>query len=322
MTQFKFAHCSKISHHLFMIKNVDVTKKELIARLHHHLKQRISQKSVLDPKVLENAICDAIGIKNIGEQELFADGYGDNYQVSIKTIKSKSNGNDNFQDNPEKHLGPFYVAEENIMKNGPEVVWRRQRVLNENDDPNIVGQYCLDELFKKCEESMSKLTVEKSYSLYVVHALDKDEKLYRISFYWEENKKPRQDHYDWSRDVVRKNSELVPDTKIRAYKNKNGNKTLEWIRIDGNVSRYATCLIELKNFLEFPEENQLHLTMVLPELNKFDSEQCVVEQTLLTQEYYRPQIEKARIMLEFFEFDDSQKVIKQSLFANELIDAL
>jgi hypothetical protein len=289
-----------------MITNVDDFKDDFTARLHHHLKQRLNPKSTLDPKVLENVVCDALGITNIGDQELFADGHGNNYQITIKTIKSKSNGTDNFQDNAAKHLGPFNVSDENIIKNGPEIVWRRQRVQNEQDDPNVVGQYCLDELYKKCQESKNKLGVEKSISLYLVHALDKDEQLYRISLYWEENK-PYDQEYFWTREYIQKRNsddslQTTPDSKIRAYKNHNGNRVLKWIRIDGNVSRYATCLIELKNFLEFPADNQLHLTIVLPEIIEYDKEKCLTEQVSLQDMYYREERERAKIMSEFLQF--------------------
>ena len=249
-----------------------IDKDLLRARVFHGLKSLLTPGDTLPPRFLEYSICEAFGLKHVGDGNFYADGVAENIQASIKTrmlnphsLKRKE-GRD-FQTHPEKFLGPQVNQKHDRWTAGLEIVQRRQAL--DFDDVKAtaskIGKETLKKFSENITESFEKYKTTVSQEIIGVHGYDHTGKFYIVSLFWKEYEHVDPDILEWKKEGYG----VSGYTKVGDKKH----KLVE--RINGNAKREATCFKEYKDLTKY--KNSVQIKLPIPEPWAFNKESILLE---------------------------------------------
>lgn len=244
----------------------------LKARVFHGLKSLLTPGDTLPPRFLEYSICEAFGLKHVGDGNFYADGVAGNIQASIKTrmlnphaLKRKE-GRD-FQTHPGKFLGPQVNQKHDRWTAGLEIVQRRQAL--EFDDVKAsaakIGGETLKKFSENITESFEKYKTTISQEIIGVHGYDQTGNFYIVSLFWKEYEHLDSKQLEWKKEGYGVSGYI----KVGEKKH----KLVE--RVNGNAKREATCFKEYKDLTKY--KNSIQIKLPIPEPWAFDKESILLE---------------------------------------------
>jgi len=239
----------------------------LKARVFHGLKSLLTPGDTLPPRFLEYSICEAFGMRHVGDGNFYADGVVGTIQASIKTrmlnpdaLKRKEGRN--FQTHPEKFLGPQVNKTHDRWTAGLEIVQRRQAL--DFDDikatPSKIGTETLKKFVGNITESFEKYNTNISQEIIGVHGYDHTGNFYLVSLFWKEYEHINPKLLEWKREGY----------GVSGYA-KVGEKKHKLVeRINGNAKREGTCFKEYKDLTKY--SNSISIKLPLPSPWTFDKD--------------------------------------------------
>jgi hypothetical protein len=249
--------------------NCDVD--HLTARVFHGLKSLLAEKDTLPPRYLEMVVCEAFGLKHVGDGNYYADGVDTTSQVSVKTrilnpdvLKTKS-GRD-FTTHPDKFLGPRQNKKQGKWWAGLEFVQRRQTIDNEDSScERRIGLLTLRGFRQNIAESKKKFQTSKTYEVLLVHGYNHEFSRYLVNVYWQELALPKARDITWVRDGGNVNGLIEIDGKMQ----------IAMHRVRGGAPREATCFKEYKDPTKYA--HSVGLSVPIPDPWPFDKDLVVAE---------------------------------------------
>lgn len=242
------------------------------ARIFHGLKSLFEAGDTLPPRYLEHAICQALGMKHVGDGNFYADGVNANIQASIKTrmlnptvLKREHSGRD-FLTHPDKFLGVQKNYKQGIYWAGLEFVQRRQEIPNEGtSSPRRTGLLSLRGFRQNMAESYRKFGTDTSYEILCVHGYNWQRNRYAVSVFWQEYKTPATKEIVWGKD----------SNGIYGSKLIDGELQRIMYRVRDGSRREATCFKEYKNPTKYKYSATIEVP--IPDPWHFDQQQIVAE---------------------------------------------
>lgn len=237
------------------------------ARIFHGLKSLLTEGDTLPPRYLEMVACRAFNLNHVGDGNFYADGVGDNIQVSVKTrtlnpeiLKTKS-GRD-FNTHANKFLGERQNKKQAKSWAGMEFVQRRQEIANEHSlSPRQIGRRTLVGFLKNIKESKNKFKVDTTYEILLIHGYNWKKNAYLVNMYWQELELPNFKDITW---VQNSNGvDGLVDNQIVMH------------RVRGGAPREATCFKEYKNPTKY--KHSVSISVPIPELWPFDKQKILAE---------------------------------------------
>jgi hypothetical protein len=250
------------------------------ARIFHGLKSLLTEGDTLPPRYLEFAVCEAFGLKHVGDGNFYADGVGTDCQASVKTrmlkpdiLKTKL-GRD-FKTHPEKFLGPRQNKKQNKWWAGVEFVQRRQKV---DDEPassaRRIGLLTLRGFRQNIAESKKKFRVNKTYEVLLVHGYNWQRNRYIVNLYWQELLLPKTKNIVWKKETG----------GVDGYVNVSDGSQIVMHRVRDGASREATCFKEYKDPTKY--KHSVSISVPIPEQWPFDQEAILAELQHLKEQSY------------------------------------
>jgi hypothetical protein len=224
------------------------------ARIYHGLKSLLTDGDTLPPRYLEFAICNAFGLKHVGDGNFYADGVDltARVQVSVKTrtlnpnLLKRNDGRD-FSTHPDKFLGPQQNKKQGKCWAGLEFVQRRQKINNEaGSEARRIGLLTLRGFRQNIEESKKKFHTNKTYEVLLIHGYNWQQDRYMINIFWQELALPKTKTIIWKHE----------SNGVSGYVD----QQIVMHRVRDGAPRESTCFKEYKN----PAKYKHSVSMLVP----------------------------------------------------------
>ena len=252
------------------------------AKIFHGLKSLLTDGDTLPPRYLEFSICNAFGLKHVGDGNFYADGVDSTAQVSVKTrmlnpdrLKTKT-GRD-FNTHPEKFLGPRQNKKQGKCWAGVEFVQRRQKIDNEpGSTARRIGLLTLRGFRQNIAESKKKFRTTKTYEVLVIHGYNWRNDRYMVHVYWQEQSLPKAKDIIWEHEAG----------GINGGVDINGTTQIVMHRVRDGAPREATCFKEYKDPTKY--KHSVSVSVPIPESWPFDQEKILTELNYLKETQHGP----------------------------------
>jgi hypothetical protein len=250
---------------------MNLNTDQLTARIFHGLKSLLTDGDTLPPRYLEFAVCDAFGLRHVGDGNFYADGVDATAQVSVKTRmlnpdSLKTQAGRDFSTHPEKFLGPRQNKKQGIWWAGVEFVQRRQKINNEpGSTARRVGLLTLRGFRQNIAESKKKFGTNKTYEMLLIHGYNWQRNRYMVNVYWQELCLPATKDITWKHDAGGVNGCVDVD----------GVSQIVMHRVRGGAPREATCFKEYKDPTKY--QHSASISVPIPDRWPFDQETILAE---------------------------------------------
>jgi hypothetical protein len=241
------------------------------AQIFHGLKSLLTDGDTLPPRYLEFSVCNALGLKHVGDGNFYADGVDANVQVSVKTrmlnpdtLKTKS-GRD-FTTHPDKFLGPRQNKKQGKWWAGVEFVQRRQKIDNEpGSTARRVGVLTLRGFRQNIAESKKKFHTTETHEVLLIHGYNWQRNRYIVNVYWQEQSLPKIKDITWEHEANGVSGCMTID----------GVSQIVMHRVRDGAPREATCFKEYKDPTKY--SHSVSISVPIPKSWPFDKEKILTE---------------------------------------------
>jgi len=252
------------------------------AQIFHGLKSLLTEGDTLPPRYLEFSVCNAFGLKHVGDGNFYADGVNATTQLSVKTrmlnpdvLKTKS-GRD-FSTHPDKFLGPRQNKKQGKIWAGVEFVQRRQKIDNEpGSTARRVGLLTLRGFRQNIAESQRKFHTNSTYEALIIHGYNWQRNRYMVNVYWQELSLPKTKDIIWEHELGGVNGCI----------NINSTTQIVMHRVRDGAPREATCFKEYKDPTKY--KRSISISVPIPESWPFDQEKILTELNNLKEAQHGP----------------------------------
>jgi hypothetical protein len=244
--------------------------EHLEARIFHGLKSLLVEKDTLPPRYLEYVLCEAFGLRHVGDSNDYADGVDSTCQASVKTRmlspEIKKSTVKDFATHPDKFMGVSQNKKQGWRWPGLEFVQRRQEIPNEETvSADYIGKKSVWGFMKKIVKSKRKFKVKKTYEILLVHGYNWKYNRYMVNVYWEELSFPKFNSITWQRTRDGVNGCIDID----------GLPHIVMHRVRGGLKRQGTCFKEFKNPTKY--KHSVNISVPIPERWPFDKTTVLAE---------------------------------------------